>query len=59
MVQRDRVSVAMAPNGDATLTGTVDDWSEIKAATSDAIQGGATRVINLLQLKNHPELEVR
>jgi osmotically-inducible protein OsmY len=34
MVQRDRVSVAMAPNGDATLTGTVDDWSEIKAATS-------------------------
>jgi osmotically-inducible protein OsmY len=59
MVQRDRVSVAMAPNGDATLTGTVDDWSEIKAATNDATEGGATRVINLLKLKNHPELGVR
>jgi osmotically-inducible protein OsmY len=59
MVQRDRVSVAMAPNGDATLTGIVDDWSEIRAATNDARQGGATRVINLLQLKNHPELGVR
>jgi hypothetical protein len=48
----------MAPNGDATLTGTVDDWSEIKAATVDAVKGGATRVINLLKLKN-PELGVR
>jgi osmotically-inducible protein OsmY len=58
MVQRDRVSVAMAPNGDATLTGTVDDWREIKSATNDATRSGATRVINLLKLKNHPDLVV-
>jgi osmotically-inducible protein OsmY len=59
MVESDLVSVAVAPNGDATLRGTVNDWSEIKAATQDALRGGATRVINVLKLKNHPELSVR
>lgn len=59
MVESDHVSVTVAPNGDATLSGTLDSWSEIKAATKDALRGGATRVINVLKLKNHPELLVR
>lgn len=56
MVERDRVSVAVAPDGVATLTGTVDAWSEIKAATDDALSGGAARVINTLKLKKHPDV---
>jgi osmotically-inducible protein OsmY len=50
-VQRDRVQVAVAPDGVATLTGTLDSWSEIRAAVDDATRGGATRVVNLLELK--------
>lgn len=56
MVERDRVTVSVAPDGVATLTGTVDSWAEIKAATDDALWGGATRVINVLKLRNHPEV---
>lgn len=56
MVQRERVSVAVAPDGVATLTGTLDSWSEIKASADDALWGGATRVTNLLKLRNHPEV---
>jgi osmotically-inducible protein OsmY len=59
MVQRERVSVAVAPDGIATLTGTLDSWSEIKASGQDALWGGATRVINVLKLKNHPEVVAR
>lgn len=55
MVQRDRVSVRVGPDGVATLTGTLSSWSEIKAASTDALLGGATRVIDLLKLKGHPE----
>ena len=56
MVQRDRVSVAVAPDGVTTLTGTLDSWSEIKAAADDALWGGATHVVNVLKLKKHPEV---
>jgi osmotically-inducible protein OsmY len=59
MMERDRVSVSLAPDGVATLTGTVDSWAEIKTATDDALWGGATRVINVLKLKNHPEVSAR
>lgn len=55
MVQRDRVSVAVAPDGVATLTGALDSWSEIKAASDDALRAGATRVVDLLKLEGHPE----
>jgi osmotically-inducible protein OsmY len=51
MVQRDRVKVAVAPDSVATLSGTLDSWSEIRAAVDDATLGGATRVINLLQIR--------
>jgi len=55
-LEPDRVSVAVAPDGVVTLTGTLDSWGEIKAATDDAVWGGAARVINLIKLKNHPEV---
>ncbi|CAN5807394.1 hypothetical protein BH11MYX4_BH11MYX4_00970 [soil metagenome] len=51
MVERDRVAVAVAPDGVATLTGTLDSWSEVRAATDDALWGGAKRVVNELALK--------
>jgi osmotically-inducible protein OsmY len=53
MVQRDLVHVDVAADGVTTLTGTLDAWSEIKAAADDALLGGAARVINLLKLKTH------
>ena len=56
MVEPDHVSVSVAPDGVATLTGTTATWSEIKAAGKDAVLGGATRVVNLLKLKGHPEV---
>ncbi len=55
-LEPDRVSVAVAPDGVVTLTGTLDSWGEIKAATDDAVWGGAPRVINLIKLKNHPDV---
>ena len=36
MVERDLVAVAVAPDGVATLTGTLNGWSEIKASGEDA-----------------------
>ena len=54
-VARDRVGIAVGADGVATLTGTLNTWSEIKSATDDALAAGASRVINLLKLKNHPE----
>ena len=53
-VQRDRVKVAVGPDGVATLSGTLDSWSEIRAAVDDAMLGGARRVVNVLQLKKRP-----
>ena len=50
-VQRDRVAVVVAPDGVATLRGTLDSWIEIKAALNDAVLGGAPRVVNALELK--------
>ena len=58
MVERNVVHVAVAPDGITTLTGTVATWSELKAASNDALAGGAARVINLLKLNGHPELVV-
>jgi osmotically-inducible protein OsmY len=55
MVPRERVNVAVAPDGVATLTGTVDSWSQIKAASDDALRAGAARVVDLLRLEGHPE----
>jgi osmotically-inducible protein OsmY len=54
-VQRDRVKVAVAPDNVATLSGTLDSWSENRAAVEDATSGGATRVVNLLVLKKPPK----
>jgi osmotically-inducible protein OsmY len=50
------VTVAVAPDDVATLSGTVDSWSEIGRSTRDAAHGGAAHVINLLKLKKHPEV---
>jgi osmotically-inducible protein OsmY len=50
-VGRDRVKVAIAPDSVATLSGTLDSWSEVRAAVDDATLGGAVRVINLLQVR--------
>ncbi len=44
-VDSDRVNV-MVDEGVATLTGTVDSWSEFRTATSNAYEGGATLVDN-------------
>jgi osmotically-inducible protein OsmY len=55
-VGRDRVTVTVGPDGVATLGGTLDAWSEIKAAADDALTAGAARVINVLKLKRHPEV---
>lgn len=38
-------------NGVATLTGTVDSWSEYRAATENAYDGGALYVKNALKIK--------
>lgn len=41
-------------NGVATLTGIVDTWSESQAATENAFEGGARKVINKLQVRTGP-----
>jgi osmotically-inducible protein OsmY len=46
-VDIENVSVAVE-NGVATLTGTVESWTEYRAAAENAIEGGAIRVINKL-----------
>jgi osmotically-inducible protein OsmY len=53
-VDADRVSVAVE-GGVATLTGTVDSTSENHAAVQNALQGGATRVIDRLAVKSHAQ----
>ena len=52
-VEHELVSVAVSPDGAAILTGTVNAWSEIRAARDDALRGGATRVTNMLQVRKH------
>ena len=50
-VERGRVKVSLSTDSVATLRGTVDSWSEIRAAVEDATWGGATRVVNALQVR--------
>jgi osmotically-inducible protein OsmY len=38
-------------DGVCTLTGEVDSWAEVTAATENAMQGGARRVVNELRVK--------
>jgi osmotically-inducible protein OsmY len=49
-VDADEVSVAVS-DGVATLTGTVESWSEWHAASENAYEGGAKRVVNQVQVK--------
>ncbi|MGC9324685.1 MAG: BON domain-containing protein [Desulfomonilia bacterium] len=42
-------------DGVVTLTGTVDSWSEYRAAVKNAYDGGAESVINELKVENAPE----
>ncbi len=52
LVTCGQVKVRVSPNRTATLTGTVDSWSELRAATADAVAGGANRVVDLLQRRS-------
>jgi osmotically-inducible protein OsmY len=49
-VDADEVSVAVS-DGVATLTGTVESWSEWHAASENAYEGGAKRVVNQVQVE--------
>ena len=49
-IRTGRVTVAVASDGDVTLTGVVDSWEQARAAEADAVFAGATRVTNRLQL---------
>jgi osmotically-inducible protein OsmY len=49
-VDADEVSVTVE-GGTATLTGTVDDWTEYDAARENAFEGGAITVVNRLQIE--------
>ena len=50
-VDSDAVSVAVN-DGIATLTGTVDSWSERSAAAENALEGGAFKVVNKLAVQD-------
>jgi osmotically-inducible protein OsmY len=50
-IPSDTVKVTVAANGDATLTGLVDDGSEARAATDDAVRAGAAHIINLIRVR--------
>jgi osmotically-inducible protein OsmY len=45
------VTVTVAPNGDATLGGVVDERSEARAANDDVVRAGAAHVISLIRVK--------
>lgn len=49
-VDEDQVNVTVE-NGVAHLTGTVDSWTELNAATENALEGGATWVDNDIVVK--------
>jgi osmotically-inducible protein OsmY len=51
-VDADQVFVRVE-EGVATLTGTVDSWTEYNAATENAYEGGATKVNNQLAAANY------
>lgn len=48
-IERNRVRVAVAPDGTVTLAGRVASESEIRSAVADATAGGASHVVNLLR----------
>jgi osmotically-inducible protein OsmY len=50
-VDSDQVNVNVN-NGKATLTGTVDSWSEYNAASQNALEGGAVVVDNELKISS-------
>lgn len=43
----------------ATLTGTVEDWSERQSAVENAYEGGARRVVDRLEIESIPEISAR
>lgn len=49
-VDRDQIVVSV-DHGVATLTGTARSWPAFRAATTDALNGGASRVINLVKVE--------
>lgn len=53
-VDSTKVTVVVK-DGVTTLTGAVEDWSESQAATENAIEGGATRVVNNLTVRYGPD----
>lgn len=53
-VDADEVTVSVK-NGTATLTGTVDSWSERWAARDNAYDGGAVRVVNRLKVRSEDD----
>jgi len=53
-VDSDQVSVSVS-EGVATLTGSVDDIGERRAATENALEGGAIRVVNELEIAEEGE----
>jgi osmotically-inducible protein OsmY len=50
-VDSDEITVEVH-SGVATLTGSVDDWSELEAARDNARQGGAVAVVSQLDITN-------
>jgi len=56
-VDSDKINVAVE-EGVATLTGTVDTWSDRYTATENALEGGAVRVINKLDVVHGPEFDL-
>jgi osmotically-inducible protein OsmY len=50
-VDSDDITVEVH-SGVATLTGSVDDWGELKAARDNARQGGAVAVVSQLDINN-------
>jgi len=53
-VDANEVTVTVE-DGEATLTGTVDSWSERRKATEQALEGGATLVDNRLDVEWGPD----
>ncbi|MEJ2721974.1 MAG: BON domain-containing protein, partial [bacterium] len=49
-IDEDDVDVTVK-NGVATFTGTVDNWAEYDAASRSAFEGGASQVINKIEIK--------
>jgi len=54
LVDAKQIRVQVSDDRTVTLAGTVNSWTEVRAAASDAISAGARRVVNLLQVRNQP-----